>query len=117
MILPLPTLPPDPRLHEPRSHPRNGVSWGEAGQSSNRSLAFGEPRSSGPESRQVPVAARLCGRREEWVVDDASGNYDHVAWVAMTDDGPGIANLPLDGILDEYGRTAPDAHRWRHEPD
>ncbi len=29
------------------------------------------------------------------------GQFDHVVWVTMTDDGPRIANLMLDGIADE----------------
>ena len=34
------------------------------------------------------------------------GEFDHVAWVTMTDDGPRIANLLLDGIFDENVVTA-----------
>lgn len=30
-----------------------------------------------------------------------AGKFDHVTWVTVTDDGPRIANLLLDGILDE----------------
>lgn len=37
------------------------------------------------------------------------GEFDHVAWVTMTDDGPRIANLMLDGIADENVRTASQA--------
>ncbi len=33
------------------------------------------------------------------------GQFDHVVWVTMTDDGPRIANLMLDGIWDEDIRT------------
>jgi hypothetical protein len=29
------------------------------------------------------------------------GGFDHIVWVTMTDDGPVIANLLLDGIHDE----------------
>ena len=29
------------------------------------------------------------------------GQFDHIVWVTMTDDGPAIANLTLDGILDD----------------
>ncbi len=29
------------------------------------------------------------------------GEFDHIVWVTMTDTGPRIANLTLDGILDE----------------
>ncbi|WP_347331661.1 metallophosphoesterase [Marinimicrobium locisalis] len=34
------------------------------------------------------------------------GEFDHVVWVTMSDDGPIIANLMLDGIWDENVRTA-----------
>ena len=34
------------------------------------------------------------------------GEFDHVAWVTMTADGPRIANLLLDGITDENVVTA-----------
>ncbi len=37
------------------------------------------------------------------------GEFDHVVWVTMTDDGPRIANLMLDGILDENVRTTETA--------
>lgn len=33
------------------------------------------------------------------------GEFDHVVWVTMTEDGPLIANLMLDGIWDENVRT------------
>lgn len=33
------------------------------------------------------------------------GLFDHVVWVTMTDDGPIVANLSLDGILDEAVMT------------
>jgi hypothetical protein len=29
------------------------------------------------------------------------GEFDHIVWVAMTDEGPRISNLMLDGIHDE----------------
>ena len=32
------------------------------------------------------------------------GEFDHVAWVTMTQDGPVIANLLLDGILNDDGK-------------
>jgi len=38
----------------------------------------------------------------------AEGEFDHVVWVTMTQDGPRIANLLLDGILDENVRVAPE---------
>lgn len=30
------------------------------------------------------------------------GEFDHVTWVTMTDDGPVIANIEIDGISDKY---------------
>ncbi len=35
-----------------------------------------------------------------------TGRFDHIMWVTMTDHGPRIANLLLDGIFDENVRTA-----------
>ena len=35
------------------------------------------------------------------------GEFDHIVWVTMTPEGPRIANLLLDGILDENIRVAP----------
>ena len=35
----------------------------------------------------------------------AYGEFDHIAWVTMTDNGPRIANLALDGILPADVRT------------
>ena len=32
------------------------------------------------------------------------GNVDHILWVTMTDDGPRIAQITLDGIYDRGGR-------------
>ncbi len=29
------------------------------------------------------------------------GTFDHIVWVTMTDDGPVMANLLLEGILDD----------------
>jgi hypothetical protein len=37
------------------------------------------------------------------------GEFDHVAWVTMTSEGPRVANLMLDGIADENVRTASQA--------
>jgi hypothetical protein len=34
------------------------------------------------------------------------GEFDHVVWVTLTDDGPVIANLLLDGIHDENVKVA-----------
>lgn len=35
----------------------------------------------------------------------AFGKFDHIVWVTMTDTGPRIANLMLDGIFDENVKT------------
>lgn len=35
----------------------------------------------------------------------AYGEFDQIAWVTMTKDGPKVANLPLEGILDKDIRT------------
>jgi hypothetical protein len=35
---------------------------------------------------------------------DGPGNVDHILWVTMTDDGPRIAQVTLDGIYDRKGR-------------
>lgn len=37
------------------------------------------------------------------------GEFDHVMWVTMTEDGPRLANLMLDGIHDEHIRSESDA--------
>ena len=35
---------------------------------------------------------------------DGPGNVDHILWVTMTEDGPRIAQITLDGIYDRKGR-------------
>jgi hypothetical protein len=35
---------------------------------------------------------------------DGPGNVDHILWVTMTEDGPEIAKITLDGIFDREGR-------------
>jgi hypothetical protein len=35
---------------------------------------------------------------------DGPGNVDHILWVTMTEDGPRIAQITLDGIYDRRGR-------------
>lgn len=40
----------------------------------------------------------------EWVDNDTPGAFDHIMWVTMTQDGPSIANLRLDGVLDKTGK-------------
>jgi 3',5'-cyclic AMP phosphodiesterase CpdA len=37
------------------------------------------------------------------LLDTPDGNFDHIAWVTMTADGPRTANLLLDGVLDGAG--------------
>lgn len=34
---------------------------------------------------------------------EGPGTLDHIMWVTMTDEGPEIANIRLDGIYDRYG--------------
>jgi predicted phosphodiesterase len=41
------------------------------------------------------------------------GNMDHFVWITMTEHGPTIANLVLDGILDDRGPTSPGDRLWR----
>ena len=36
---------------------------------------------------------------------DDPGSVDHVTWITMTDNGPSIANLRLDGMFDRKGPT------------
>jgi len=43
----------------------------------------------------------------------AFGEFDQVAWVTMTDHGPRIANLLLDGIWNEDALTEPMARTMR----
>lgn len=42
------------------------------------------------------------------------GEFDHVVWITMSDEGPVIANLLLDGILDENLRTEKMRDRQEH---
>lgn len=39
----------------------------------------------------------------EWADTEVPGAFDHIMWVTMTRDGPSIANLRLDGVLDRTG--------------
>lgn len=43
----------------------------------------------------------------------AFGEFDHVVWITMTEDGPIMANLILDGIWDENVRTEEMLERSR----
>jgi 3',5'-cyclic AMP phosphodiesterase CpdA len=47
---------------------------------------------------------RLSTTGGEWLLEDEAGNFDHVTWVTMTDTGPAIANLLLEGVIDVRGR-------------
>lgn len=38
-----------------------------------------------------------------WVISGDEGNFDHVTMVTMTADGPRLANIVLDGVLDAAG--------------
>ena len=40
------------------------------------------------------------------------GNMDHIVWVTMSEHGPVLANLLLDGVLDDRGLTEPGARLW-----
>ncbi len=40
----------------------------------------------------------------ERAFDGSEGAMDHMMWVTMTPDGPSIANLRLDGVLDKTGQ-------------
>jgi hypothetical protein len=44
----------------------------------------------------------------ERAFDGSPGAVDHVMWVTMTDDGPSIANLRLDGVFDKTGHIPAD---------
>lgn len=37
--------------------------------------------------------------------DGSFGAMDHMMWITMTKDGPSIANLRLDGVLDKTGHV------------
>jgi hypothetical protein len=49
---------------------------------------------------------RLSTTGGVWVLDPP-GNYDHIAWITMTDEGPVVANITLDGIFDKTGERKP----------
>jgi hypothetical protein len=49
---------------------------------------------------------RLSTTGGAWVLDPP-GNYDHIAWITMTDEGPVVANITLDGIFDKTGERKP----------
>jgi predicted MPP superfamily phosphohydrolase len=62
--------------------------------------------------RQGMDYIRLSTTGGTWMLDPP-GNFDHVAWVTMTDEGPVIANITLDGIFDKTGERKPvrDSHQ------
>ena len=47
----------------------------------------------------------------ERAFDGSDGAMDHVMWVRMTKDGPSIANLRLDGVLDKTGHVPAGGER------
>lgn len=49
---------------------------------------------------------RLSTTGGAWVLDPP-GNFDHITWVTMTDAGPVVANITLDGIFDKTGERIP----------
>ena len=51
----------------------------------------------------IRLATTGGGSNLSGIVD---GKFDHIVWVTMTDQGPRIANLMLDGIHDENVRVA-----------
>jgi hypothetical protein len=56
---------------------------------------------------------RLGTTGGEWIVPGMQGSYDHVALITMTNKGPSIANLVLEGIPDSEGRLDSDDRLWR----
>ena len=36
-------------------------------------------------------------------INQGPGNMDHITWITMTDKGPVLGNIRLDGLLDKYG--------------
>ena len=56
---------------------------------------------------------RLGTTGGSWIVPGMPGSFDHVTLVTMTDEGPSIANLVLEGILDSEGRMDSDDRLWR----
>lgn len=49
---------------------------------------------------------RLSTTGGAWVLGP-QGNFDHIAWVTMTDEGPSISSITLDGIFDRTGERRP----------
>ncbi|MBW2241193.1 MAG: metallophosphoesterase [Deltaproteobacteria bacterium] len=63
------------------------------------------------------VHIRLGTTGGEWLVPGTTGNFDHLVLVTMTEEGPSIANLLLDGILDDRGRINDNDRLWRARAD
>lgn len=58
--------------------------------------------------RQGMDYVRLATTGGAWLASDGKPDeVDHVTWVTMTDDGPVIANIGLDGIFDKTGERTP----------
>jgi predicted phosphodiesterase len=49
---------------------------------------------------------RLSTTGGTWVMEPP-GNFDHIVWVTMTDEGPIIGNITLDGIFGKSGERKP----------
>jgi predicted phosphodiesterase len=49
---------------------------------------------------------RLSTTGGAWVLEPP-GNFDHIAWITMTDEGPVVGNITLDGIFDKTGVRKP----------
>lgn len=49
---------------------------------------------------------RLSTTGGAWLLDPP-GNFDHIAWVTMTDEGPVVGTITLDGIFDKTGERKP----------
>ena len=49
---------------------------------------------------------RLSTTGGAWILDPP-GNFDHIAWVTMSNNGPIVANIVLDGIFDKTGERKP----------
>ena len=49
---------------------------------------------------------RLSTTGGAWLLDPP-GNFDHIAWVTVTDEGPVVGNITLDGIFDKTGERKP----------
>lgn len=55
---------------------------------------------------EVYITSR--GNRSMRLLGLEKGEFDHIVWVTMTDEGPVVANLLLDGILDDQPVPVPE---------